>query len=430
MIDFPANPTVGQTFTSAGVTWTWDGIKWTFGGTVGPPVTVAPAAPSGALPGALWWDSVGGQLYLYFNDGTSSQWVIVTNITGAQGPQGPAGPQGATGPAGATGPQGATGPGTNENRIINGDMRIDQRNNGASGTAINVYTVDRWAYNATQPAKGSWSRQSVGPPGFPYSLIFQSASAYALLAGDTFYFAQYIEADMVSDFAWGTAAAQPATLSFWAFSSLTGTFSGAVCNHANTRSYPFTFLLSAASTWTKIAITIPGDIAGTWVMSGNGGAVDLRFDLGSGATYHAAAGAWVNGNFVGVTGSVNVVGTNAATFYLTGVKLEIGSVATPYNWQSLAKSMADCQRYYEFRNYTIFSGNITSGPAYYAGASYAATKRAVPTLTFGDLGNNGFPTGAPTINSNFVDGYSVSKLANATVSGGFFSFSLIASAEL
>ena len=110
MIDFPANPTVGQTFTSGGVTWTWDGVKWTFGGSVGPPVTISPTPPSGALPGALWWDSVGGQLYLYFNDGTSSQWVIVTNITGAQGPQGPAGPQGATGPAGATGPQGATGP--------------------------------------------------------------------------------------------------------------------------------------------------------------------------------------------------------------------------------------------------------------------------------------------------------------------------------
>jgi hypothetical protein len=355
---------------SAGQALTTNGngiLSWTtISGGGGASITVSDTPPSSPAVGALWWDSVGGQLYVWYSDANSSQWVPATNTQGAPGP---AGPQGATGPAGATGPQGPAGAAIGDNRIINGDMRIDQRNAGASGTAIG-YTVDRWAYNATQPAKGSWSRQSVGPPGFPYSLIFQSASAYALLAGDTFYFAQYIEADMVSDFAWGTAAAQPATLSFWAFSSLTGTFSGAVCNHANTRSYPFTFLLSAASTWTKIAITIPGDIAGTWVMSGNGGAVDLRFDLGSGATYHAAAGAWVNGNFVGVTGSVNVVGINAATFYLTGVKLEIGSVATPFNRQSLAKSMADCQRYYEFRNYTIFSGNITSGPAYYAGAGY------------------------------------------------------------
>jgi hypothetical protein len=79
MIDFPANPTVGQTFTSGGVTWTWDGVKWTFGGSVGPPVTISPTPPSGALPGALWWDSVGGQLYLYFYDGNSSQWVIAVN---------------------------------------------------------------------------------------------------------------------------------------------------------------------------------------------------------------------------------------------------------------------------------------------------------------------------------------------------------------
>ena len=111
----------------------------------------------------------------------------------------------------------------------------------------------------------------------------------------------------------------------------------------------FSFLDPAgANTFrTKIVDTIPGDTSGTWVMSGNGGGVGLHFDLGAGATWRGTAGAWVNGNLIGATGAVNVVATNAATFYVTGVKLEIGSVATPFNRQSLAKSMADCQRYYE-----------------------------------------------------------------------------------
>ena len=152
---------------------------------------------------------------------------------------------------------------------------------------------------------------------------------------------------MIGDFAWGTSGAQPVTLSFWARSSLTGTFTGSLTNYAGTRSYPFTFSLPAANTWTRIVITIPGDTAGTWVMSGNCGALSVTFDLGAGANFSGPAGAWASGNFVGATGAVSVVATNAATFYVTGVKLEIGSVATPFNRQSLAKSMADCQRYYE-----------------------------------------------------------------------------------
>ena len=108
-----------------------------------------------------------------------------------------------------------------DNRIINGDMRIDQRNNGASGTATNVYTVDRWQYAANVVGKMSWQRNSNqgSLPAFPYGLLFQSLSAYTPAASDYFQFAQPIEADMISDFAWGTPSAQPVTLSFWVYTS-------------------------------------------------------------------------------------------------------------------------------------------------------------------------------------------------------------------
>ena len=153
---------------------------------------------------------------------------------------------------------------------------------------------------------------------------------------------------MVSDFVWGGANAQPVTLSFWAFSSLTGMFSVVNRNAAASRAYPFTYSIPTANTWTRIVVAIPGDTSGTWTLSGNGQGVVVIFDLGSGAVYRGPAGVWAPNGYCGATGTVSVVGTNGATFYVTGVKLEIGSVATPYNRQSLAKSMADCQRYYQF----------------------------------------------------------------------------------
>jgi len=290
-----------------------------------------------------------------------------------------------------------------DNRLINGDMRIDQRFNGASGPLVNnSYILDRWAHAATQFSKLSEGRNLnaiTGPPGFPYYCGFQSLSAYTPLTNDLFQINQAIEADMVSDFQWGTASAQPVTLSFWVRSSLTGTFGGAIQNYATppTRSYPFTYSIPVVNTWTRIALTIPGDTAGAWTMSGNSGALWVEFDLGSGASQRGPAGAWAAANTVGATGSVNVVATNAATFYLTGVKLEIGSVATPFNRQTLAKSLADCQRYYE-SGYPlgVSPGTASQPPAFFLIVSglasgnnlggnfivFKTTKRAAPTMLF------------------------------------------------
>ena len=293
-----------------------------------------------------------------------------------------------------------------DNRIINGDMRIDQRNNGASGTAATTlpYTVDRWFFYGSQASKGTWGRNLNAQPGpsasfgFPYCLGFQSSSAYASVAADQFIFCQSIEADAVGDFMWGTAGAQPATLSFFVFSSLIGTFSGCVQNYAGTRSYPFSYSIPAAG-WYKIAVTIPGDTAGTWVLSGNAGAVNVVFDLGSGSSKRGPANAWASAGYNGVTGSVSIVATNGAAFYVTGVKLEIGSVATPFNRQSLAKSLADCQRYYQPLNSLIIAGYNTTSSLIYAGVPFPVTMRATPTIAFSAFTPNNASALGVTVNS-------------------------------
>ena len=362
MIDFPASPTVGQTFSAAGVTWTWDGAKW---------------LPSGLAPTVIG--------------------------------------------------------GINDNRIINGDMRIDQRNNGASGNAINVYTADHWHYGAAQAAKGNWGQVTPGIAGFPYYLGFTSSSAYASTASDYFFFMQPVEAGMVSDFAWGAAGASPVTLSFWAFSSLAGTHSGAIRNYvAPARSYPFTYTL-ASSAWTKVVITIPGDTTGTWPVSGNGGGLYVRFNLGTGSTYLGPANAWGNGDYFGATGSVSVVGTNGGTFALTGVKLEIGSVATPFNRQSLAKSQADCERYFRWIVGNLYFTATGAGQQMFAPVTFSAM-RAAPTISGFVADPNTSPAVANISSSGHsaITAYGANQYIVATGSGGvqITGYRASASAEL
>ena len=382
-----------------------------------PPVVISGVAPSSPTVGALWWDSTGGQLYTFYNDGNSSQWVIAVNAAASLLPAsttvlGGVKVDGTTIKAAADGTISAP-IFMGDNRIINGDMRIDQRNGGAAGTAFG-YMVDRWAYGASRASKGTWGQVAApSPGGFPYALSFTSSSAYALTAADYFQFHQSIEADAVSDLMWGTASAQPVTLSFWARSSLTGTFSGCVGNYASTRSYPFIFSILAANTWTKIVLTVPGDTAGTWVMSGNAGSISVIFDLGTGTTYRGPANAWASANYVGATGAVSVVSTNGALFYVTGVKLEIGSVATPFNRQSLAKSMADCQRYYQ--QLGGYSQSVII-QAYAASATHPVavtiglptTMRAAPTAAFSgswtaaNASSNNLYSGTQTLGLNAI----------------------------
>ena len=245
--------------------------------------------------------------------------------------------------------QGGSNNTTMRNRIINGAMVIDQRNAGASVSATtSAYSVDRWLPYAGQTSKMTAQQNagSVTPPaGFVNYLGITSSSAYSVLSSDIFGVFQYIEGYNVADLGWGTANAQPITLSFWVRSSLTGTFGGALRNSAADRSYPFTYTISSANTWEYETITIPGDTSGTWLTT-NGVGIRLQFGLGVGSTFSGTAGAWAAGNFISATGAVSVVGTSGATFYITGVQLEKGTAASPFEYRLYGTELALCQRYF------------------------------------------------------------------------------------
>ena len=234
------------------------------------------------------------------------------------------------------------------NRIINGDMRIDQRNAGASVTPTDgQYTIDRWRFQVSQTSKLTAQRNagSVTPPaGFTNYLGITSSSAYSIGSSDYFGVFQQIEGFNIADLAWGTANAAPVTLSFWVRSSLTGTFGGNLKNGINNRTYPFAYTISSANTWELKTITIAGDTTGTWYAD-SGAGIQVNFSLGTGSTFSGTAGAWAAANFASATGATSVVGTNGATFYITGVQLEAGSVATPFERRDYGRELMMCQRY-------------------------------------------------------------------------------------
>lgn len=236
-----------------------------------------------------------------------------------------------------------------KNRLINGNMAIDQRNAGASvtGATSDPYTVDRWKSVASQNSKFTFQQNagSVTPPtGFKYYLGATSSSAYSIGSGDLFTLEQRVEGYNVADLGWGAAGAATVILSFWVRSSLTGTFGGSMLNAASDRSYPFTYTISAANTWEQKTVTVAGDTSGTWQTTTSTG-IRLCFGLGVGTTYSAAAGSWATGGYASATGATSVVGTNGATFYITGVQLEKGTQATSFDFRSYGTELALCQRY-------------------------------------------------------------------------------------
>ena len=287
-----------------------------------------------------------------------------------------------------------------KNRIINGGMVIDQRSAGASTTVTSngYYSCDRWTTYASQSSKYSIQQNagSVTPPaGFSNYIGVTSLSAYSITSTDYFSLLQQIEGYNIADFAWGTVNAVTVTLSFWVRSSLTGTFGGALRGGSGAnRSYPFTYTISSANTWEQKTITIAGDTTSAWTTN-NGSGLIVYFGLGVGSTYSGTAGSWQASGLNSATGATSVVGTNGATFYITGVQLEKGTQATSFDYRPFGTELQLCQRYFQ-KSYDILTDKLgtvtTTGEVRWVAATVAGESaptvmlpvvmRTTPTIIF------------------------------------------------
>lgn len=321
-----------------------------------------------------------------------------------------------------------------KNRLINSAMVIDQRNAGAAtANTISGYTVDRWAVFQSTTGKliAQQNAGSVTPPaGFKNYLGVTSQSAYSVSSTDYYAIVQRIEGFNMADLNWGSASASTITISFWVRSSLTGTFGGAIRNDTYNYNYPFSYTVSVANTWEQKTVTVAGPTSGTW-LSTNGTGIDLWFGLGVGATYSATAGSWTTTSAISSsTGATSVVGTNGATFYITGVMLEKGSTATSFDYRPYGTELMLCQRYL-----TVLGGSGTSGNNYYGiGLLYSTNDgllqiplpvvmRSAPTFSFSSLANWSMTMG--TVGAGVLTAMSLQKsnedmftLATSGTSGG------------
>jgi hypothetical protein len=297
-----------------------------------------------------------------------------------------------------------------KNRIINGAMVIDQRNAGASYTQVNgQFSLDRWSGNSYDGGaatnKFSVIRSTTAPTGFSNSLLVTSLAATASSASNIFNIEQKIEGFNFADFLYGTASAQTLTLSFWVRSSLTGTFGGALKNSARDRAYPFTYTISAANTFEQKTITIAGDTTGTWVGGTNGVGLWISFGLGVGTSFTEPANLWGGGDQFSADGCVSVVGTNGATWYISGVQLEKGSTATSFDVRDYGRELILCQRYYQQNTvatsglYGNTVGQVYAGTNIQSGLQLATPMRSTPSASIiGTIGWTGGAAGNASVN--------------------------------
>jgi hypothetical protein len=296
------------------------------------------------------------------------------------------------------------------NRIINGNMLIDQRYAGSANTPLDgAYVVDRWQYSLS--ASGKFTTQqsagSISPPaGFTKYLGLTSNGSYSVGSTDAFGVKQRVEGYNVADLGWGTANAKTVTLSFWVYSSSAGTFGGTLFNVSANRFYIYSYTINSTATWEYKTVTIPGDTTGTWNATNDVG-IEVYFSIGAGSGRATTPGSWGSTLYVAPTGQTSIVGAGTGAYwYITGVQLEVGTKATPYEMQIYSDQLAQCQRYYEtsFANGTA-PANGGSSTTFATGATniavaapwtnnlrqsaqvrFVVPKRATPTMT--SYGNN------------------------------------------
>ena len=312
------------------------------------------------------------------------------------------------------------------NRIINGDFLIDQRNSSANSTpASTLNVIDRWKVNIFGSGRclvGQNLGAVASPPNFTSYYGMKVTTTTTVGSGDYFFFSQVIEGVNMVDWLWGTSNAKPVTLSFWAYSSLTGTMGGFVRNSGATagnytRSYPFTFSVSSANTWEYKTIVIAGDTTGQWI-TGQVDGPEVGIELWNGTAFQNTASTWSAGNFTGPSGgTANFAGTLNSYLYLTGIQVELGSVATQFERRHFNFELAACQRYYE-TTVARMGGYHTAGNFLRSSVYFNTKKRpaGTPGFTVVSTLENSNMGSLSLDNSNF-DQSSARILASVTATG-------------
>ena len=428
----------------------------------GASLLISDTPPVGAKDGSLWWESDTGTLYVLYNDGNSTQWVnaapqpdisavatasvvrydIAQSLTTPQQQQARQNIYAAPFDAMAYG-----------GLQINGAMEVNQE--GVASSVNNKYFCDGWQLIGTGTMSVTATQVSVtNIPGFLAQAQFTVGIAQTSLgAGDYLGLQQYIEGWRCVRLGWGTANAQPLTISFWSAHHRTGIYSGAVRNKANNRTYTFAYTQAAADVPQYNTVTIPGDTTGTWTTDNTIG-LGLFLMMACGSTYTApAANTWFGATYAAAPGQINAVAATSDVFRLTGVIVLPGNEAptaarSPFVMRPFTDELERCQRYYwktfpytqpPVQNVGSFSQNIFSDYAYAVAAGvvgnvvFPRRMRAVPTIvTYApDALNSNWSAGvAASLRTASEWGFSLLGAGGAVAAGTAYSIHATADARL
>jgi len=309
---------------------------------------------------------------------------------------------------------------SNRNLIINGSQIIDQRNSGSNVTAHLAYPTDRFRIiKDTSSGSFTAARSTDAPSGFKNSLLFTTGTAYTPSSSENNFIKYVIEGNDSAQLDFGNSGAKTITLSFYVKSSLTGNFAASIVNGASNRSFPFSYSIGSADTWTRITKTITGDTTGTWATD-NGAGMQVIWALGVGSNFEGTADSWQGSAEYAVSGHVKVTSTASATFAITGVQLEVDNgsgVATDFEHRTYAQELWLCSRYYQQVWYYRLTGSTSDDNMYYEDRPFFPHMRAAPSLVAGyDTNNeNDFETRDGTTWRTGVPTLIISKTFGASV---------------
>ena len=290
-----------------------------------------------------------------------------------------------------------------KNLVINGGMSVSQRHGTSETTPGHTdFGPDRMRFDLSQSSKFKVQQVTDAPAGFSHSMKVTSLSAYSSGSSDYFLLQNMIEGTDSARLRWGTSEAQTITLSFYVKSSLVGVYACGIRNNPYNRANTQTYTINNANTWERKTVTFTGDTSGSWNVDTNAG-LKINFDLGSGSNFQAAStGTWLATNDFITSDSVKVVGTNAATWYITGIQLETGSLSTPFEHHAITDELALCQRYY----WKLDDGSNQAGAQWLyvigdggnmqyrrATVNHPVPMRGSPSVTNISLTNNGSTVG-------------------------------------
>ena len=321
----------------------------------------------------------------------------------------------------------------NKNAIINSEMTVSQR--GTSFTVTNEYGLDRWFCRENTDGALTFSQDSTSPDGFSKSLKVNVDTADSSIGSSQFaYLAQRIEGFNIDTFAFGSSSAKTIVLSFYVRCSVTGKFGGAITNGGNdNRSFAFTYDVNSANTWERKSVTIVGDTTGTWNID-NSQEMAVFWSLGAGSGHKKAEGSWDATASVqsASEAGVELIGNASATWFLTGVQLEVGQNPTSFEHEPFERTLAKCQRYYMQKVIHLEYSDSDSNTAQYRGYDLPVTMRADGTgsiITQVQYWQGGTPTNVtPTVYPKTE--YIYITTSGLTSSRGFVSGEIASDAEL